>query len=70
MLKATTKRLLIAQALMQETSNAQGQPHQTSIAQSLMKETFGAQVLQARDFYLFTTNINKFVLTPDKQMLV
>jgi len=48
-----------AQTQLQNTSNAQGQHQETSFVQSQLKETFDAQALQAGDFYLFTTNINK-----------
>jgi len=54
---------------MQETSNAQGRLQETSIAQSQERETSGAQALHAKDFYLYA-KINRFVLIPDKKLVV
>ena len=57
-----------AQGHYEETSTAQGQLQENSIAQYQMNETSGAQALQTRDIYLFTT-INKFALTLDITMV-
>jgi len=42
---------------------------ETSGGSRFHKETYDSQVLQAIDFYLFTTNINKLVPTIDIQMI-